>query len=114
MTLLKNMDKLKILGILSSPKIKVTIIETLKGIVKNIKATAQKWIGDRNWTMKGKTKIIHIIPNVPRMVCKTNPPLSLPCPQAKINEIEKMISHYLFHDQVERIRLDKQYKPTEV
>ena len=88
------MDKLKIMGILSSPKIKVTIIETLKGIVKNIQATVQKWIGDRNWTMKGKQRVSISFLMSQEWYARQ----IIPCPQAKINEIEKMISHYLFHD----------------
>lgn len=107
-TWLKSTDKLKILGLTFTPDTQETTKVTWTDITRNIRATTQKWIGDRNKTMKEKTTIIHTF--ILSQVWYASQ--ILPCPQTTINEIERTISHYLFHDQIERISLDQLYKPT--
>ena len=106
---LQTTSHLKILGITYSARTTTTISGTWGAILGKIRGGVQRWKSNRNWTMLGKTKILHtFILSQAWFVAQV-----LPCPQAIATDIERSMSHYLFHDQVERIQLEKLYRGKE-
>ena len=106
---LQTTDKMKILGITFSADTSITMATTWEEILNKMRGGVQRWISDRNWTMIGKIKILHtFILSQAWFVAQV-----LPCPQRIISEMERSASHYLFHDQVERIQLEQLCKKKE-
>ena len=102
-------DSLRILGIMFSPDLDTTIRNTWSGVLGSIRSTVQRWIGDRRWTVSGKVHIIHtFILSKAWYVAQLLPPDQKVC-----DEVERSVSHYLFHDQVERISLSQLYTKQE-
>ena len=106
---IQTTKEMKLLGIVFSPSIVDTYKNTWTNIIKNIRSTTQKWTKERNWPMTTKAKIINKF-----ILSKLwYAGQILHCQQEIINTIEKTISHYMFHDQIERIKLEELYKPKE-
>ena len=106
---IQTQDCLRILGIVFSPDLTTTIRNTWSRVLDSIRSTVQRWIGDRRWTMSGKVHIIHtFILSKAWYVAQLLPPDQKVC-----DEVEKSVSHYLFHDQVERISLSQLYTKQE-
>ena len=106
---LQKVDTLRLLGVHFSQDIDTTIHHTWEVVVKGVRAANQRWIKQRGWTMLGRVKIPHVfILSKVWYVAQV-----LPIPQSTVEKLNQAISHYLFHDQVERIALEQLFEKKE-